>query len=303
MNIEITKFETYSSLTLGIPSDRDISWTLRILSQLKKPEVQVKVLISRWIEKRLTSEELQLLNTYFPTQQLLSQARHAPAMRNLIVNSTQSSHLLFLDDDMVPDPDLLDNAFLIAASEPNVVHQGTPYLVANSDNWLARTEGKLYEKSFRRYLGKDKEVDLLDARVMLAPVEVLRETPFNESMVFGGGEGHELAIRLRERGIALRLAPDLSAAHINRETIAALIAQKRAHGRGRGYMLLQDGPGENGWSGYIKTYLHRHLKEPAINWTRGELDIKELMYVWGTYTVLWLGVLEEMARSKMKPKS
>lgn len=63
---------------------------------------------------------------------------------------------------------------------------------------------------------------------------------------------------------------------------------------------MQDGPGENGWSGYIKTYVHRHLKEPAKDWVKGELDIKELMYIWGTYSILWLGVLEEMARSKVK---
>lgn len=137
---------------------------------------------------------------------------------------------------------------------------------------------------------------------MLSPVEVLRETSFNESMAFGGGEGHELAKRLKERGVTLKLGTELVGAHINRDTIMGLIAQKRAHGRGRGYMLMKDGPGDQGWVGYIKTYLERHLKTPAQDWQKGDLDLRELMYVWGIYSVLWMGVIEELIRGQIKTR-
>ncbi len=294
--------ENEPTLAIGIPADRDISWTQQILSRLESPTSRVEALVARWIENPLTDQDLQDLNEYFPTKEVPSQLRHAPAMRNAIVREAKSTHLLFLDDDMVPEPDLLNNALLLAGRAPNTVHQGIPYHVANSHNWLARTEGKVYKKSFSRYLHDDNGVSLLDARIMLVPVEVLLKTPFDESMAAGGGEGHELARCLLERGIPLRLGAELLGAHINRDTIMSLIAQKRAHGRGRGYMLLQDGPGEGGWSDYIKTYLHRHLIEPAKDWKKGELDTGELIYVWGTYSALWMGVVEEMMRAKLELK-
>ncbi len=299
MNIEADGLELSPSLSIGIPAGRDISWTQRILSRLESPATQVEVLVARWSKTPLTDEDLQRLNKYFPTKEVQSQARHAPAMRNAIVREAQTTHLLFLDDDMVPEPDLLYHALQLAGREPNIVHQGIPYLVANSHNWLARTEGKVYQKSFSRYLTADNQVSLLDARLMLVPVDVLLKTPFNESMAAGGGEGHELARCLIEQGIPLRLGTELLGGHTNRETLMGLIAQKRAHGRGRGYMLLNEGPGEKGWIEYIKTYIGRHLLEPAKDWRKGELNTEELMYVWGTYSVHWLGVIEEIMQAKM----
>lgn len=62
------------SLTLGIPADSEVGWTLQILSKLDKPDKQVRVVISRWIEKPLTLQELKLLNGYFPSEQVLSSA-------------------------------------------------------------------------------------------------------------------------------------------------------------------------------------------------------------------------------------
>lgn len=43
--------------------------------------------------------------------------------------------------------------------------------------------------------------------------------------------------------------------------------------------------------------------EPAKDWGRGELNLEELMYVWGTYSVHWLGVIEEIMRAKIKNKN
>lgn len=290
------------TLTLGIPADRNVTWTLGILSRLKKPPVQIKVLVSRWIEKPLSDKDLRSLNTYFPTQEVVSRGRYAPMMRNAILRSTKSKHILFLDDDMIPDAQLLKKALLLIQREPSVVHQGIPYHVANHAKWLARMEGKVYEKGFKKYTSEDNEVTLLDARVLLAPVAVLLKTPFDESIIFGGGEGRELATELIKRGVKLKLAPDLIASHINRETLTALIAQKRAHGRGRGHMLLDHGPGQAGWPGYIAYYFRRHFKEPIVQWLGGKIHIDELSYVLGTNIIFWLGALEEIARNRNRRK-
>lgn len=295
--------EINPSITVGIPAGRNLDWTSRILSGLESPAATtIEVVVARWTENPLTAQELQDLNQYFPTREVLSQARHAPAMRNAIIWEATSTHLLFLDDDMVPGQNLLASALELAGREPDIVHQGIPYRVANSHNWLARTEGRLYERGYKSYIDKDDNVSLLDARLMLVPVEILRETPFDESLVFGGGEGRELARSLREKGVVLRLARELDAAHINRDTITALVEQKHGHGRGRGYQLLQDGPGENGWLNYFASYARRHYLEPVVKRAKGDLDTGELIYVWGTNTVFWAGVFEQLVRSNLGPK-
>lgn len=298
MNVEVRP-----TLTVGIPAGRNLDWTGRMLSRLESPTTPVEVLVARWIENPLTTHELQDLNRYFPTREVPSQARHAPAMRNAIIWEATSTHILFLDDDMVPGRNLLVGALELAAQEPDIVHQGIPYRVANSHRWLARTEGSLYQRGYSSYVDKDDNVTLLDARLMLAPVQTLRETPFDESLVFGGGEGRELARSLREKGVVLRLARELDAAHINRDTISALVEQKRAHGRSRGYQLMQQGSGEDGWLAYFASYGKRHYLEPAVKRVKGELDTGELIYVWGTNTVFWAGVFEQLLRSRIsKPK-
>ena len=297
MNLEVG-----ATLTVGIPAGRSLDWTGRILSGLESPDTTVEVLVARWTENPLTAQQLQDLNKHFPTKEVSSRARHAPAMRNAIIWEATSTHLLFLDDDMVPGQNLLASALQLAAREPNVVHQGIPYRVANSHKWLARTEGSLYQRGYSSYVDKDDNVTLLDARLMLAPVQILRETPFDESSVYGGGEGRELARSLREKGVVLKLARELDAAHTNRDTIASLVEQKRAHGRGRGYQLMQDGPRKNGWLTYFAGYAKRHFLEPVVDRAKGDLDTGELIYVWGTNTVFWAGVFEQLVRSNLGSK-
>lgn len=296
MDIERKKI----SITLGIPAGRAPDYIHQILSKLEKPTDRVEVLIARWVREPLSDQALELFNGYFPTREVLSKQRHAPAMRNAIIWEAESSHLLFLDDDMVPGSDLLHHAIQLAEAEPGIVYQGIPYRVANSGSWLARTEGKLYERGYKKYINRDGNVSLLDARMMLAPVKLLRETPFDESLVFGGGEGRQLAECLREKGATLRLARGLDGAHINRDTIVGLVVQKLAHGKGRGYQLVQDGPGENGWLTYIDSYAKRHFVQPAVSRFKGELETGELLYIWGTNTIFWVGVLEEIVQSRIK---
>lgn len=293
------------TLAVGIPAGRNLEWTGRILDKLERPDADVEVLVARWAESPLTNQELEGLNALFPTKQVLSEARHGAAMRNAIIREATSTHILFLDDDMVPGQNLLASALVLAAHDPGAVHQGIPYRTANAHNWLARTEGRLYERGYRKYINEDDTVSLLDARLLLAPVETLKETPFDESLVFGSGDGSELARSLSEKGVVLRLARKLDAAHTNRDTVASLAEQKLTHGRGRAYELQKHGPGENGWLDYGATYAKRHYLEPAVRMINGEIGKEELLYIWGTNTILWAGVFEYMLRSydlRLDPK-
>jgi hypothetical protein len=291
------------TLTVGIPAGRSIDWTTGILLELKGSDSNVTVLVARWSEDPLSDQELEGLNAFFSTQQVLSEARHAPAMRNAIVRETTSTHILFLDDDMVPRQNLLASAMGLAATGPDIVYQGFPFRVANADNWFARNEGKLYERGYQKYVDEQNNVSLLDARLMLVPTEALRQTPFDESLVFGGGEGRELAKHLLEKGVVLQLTGELDAAHINRGTLAAAVQQKWAHGRARGQELVQHGPGERGWARYFASYAMRHYLGPALQATTGKLEAEELLYVWSSNTVLWTAAFEYMLRPSLRSQA
>ncbi len=287
------------TLTVGIPAGRTIDWTERIMSGLEYPSTGVEVLVARWDQDPLTDRELEGLNMLLPTREVASPSKDAPTMRNTIVREAVSTHILFLDDDMVPGQNLLSSALAVARREPDAVHQGIPYRVANHHNWLARTEGRLYEVGYQKYIDVDDNVTLLDPRLMLASTETLLETPFDESLVFSSGEGTELAISLMQRNVPLRLARELDAAHINRDTVASLASQKRNHGLGRGYELAKHGPGENGWLSYFADCANRHYVQAVVKRAKGEMNTGEMLYVWGTHTAFWAGVFEYMVRESM----
>lgn len=232
--LNTSAFKNSLGLTVGIPAGRDVKYTLGILSRLKKPKVRVKVIVARWTNTPFQSDDLRSLNLYFSTKQVLSHQRNAPAMRNTIIRNTKSTHILFLDDDTVPDSLILEKALALMSHKPSYIYQGPPYLVANSTSWLARMEGKLYERGFKKYILAGNKVTLLDAKVLLSPTKILKESPFDDSLVFGGGEGRELAKCLMKRKLNLKLTPDLIARHINRDTILSLTLQKLSHGRVRG---------------------------------------------------------------------
>jgi hypothetical protein len=290
------------ALTVGIPADRDISWTARLLSKLDSVDAQVEALVARSVDKTFDSAEMSALNDIFPTVQVSSQLSHAPAMRNAVIAASRARHILFLDDDMVPGENLLASALDLADQEPDVVHQGVPYRVANVYSWLARSEGKLYERGYKKYVEADGSVSMLDARLMLAPTEVLRDTPFNESLVLGAGEGRELAKDLIRKGVVLRLAKQLDAAHLNRDTLISLAKQKRAHGRSLGYLILSNGAGEDGWWRFYANYGKRHFIRPIVEAARGDMGIDEAIYAWGTNTVLWASAFEYMLRKAFEPE-
>lgn len=287
------------TITLGIPSGRDASWILNILSVLKRPPFEVKVLIARWIKAPLAEKELILFNNFFPTEEVFSLEKYTPMMRNVIIKNANTTHILFLDDDMVPKANLLEQSYIISKNNPTTVYQGYPYRVANNNKWLARMEGKLYKKGYSSYV-KGDEVTLLDARILLAPLKIFQETPFDETMIFGGGEGRQLSETLKNKGIQLLLARNLGASHINRETVFDLFIQKRAHGRGRGHTLFTSGPGELGWQQYIKKYLTRHFKVPVVEWSNKEITLDELFYTLATNIVFWCGTIEELTRSYLR---
>lgn len=288
----VMTISTKCDLTIGIPCGRDVNSVLEILRSLNSIDLYIEVLVARWQKYPFSNSEIALLNQYFNVKQVLSKSKHASCRRNTILNFTSSEHILFLDDDVVPDPNLLQSAIELINSNPSDVYQGPPYLVANPDSWIARIEGKFYERTFERHITPQGETALLDARLLLAPVSILLQNPFDESLVFAG-EGEDLAQRLQSQGVRLRFAPTLIGYHKNRESICPLLQQKRCYGNGRGQVLRKKSMKNTEYWHYLYLMFMRHFIKPGINFLIGKETALEAFYTIATNLVFWIGIFEE----------
>jgi len=254
---------------------------------------EIRVVIARPQHDLIAGEALASLPPLVRITQIGCARTHATAMRNALIDAVDTSHVLFLDDDMVPAGDLYERAVDRARLEPAALHQGPPYLVANPQKWLARMEGRLYEETYASYVA-GRAVSLLDARLLLAPTAALRSVRFDESFRYAG-EGRQLATSLQEHGVSCVLAPDLVGYHINRATLRELCRQKRMHGWGRAHALRKNGPGASGWLGYAWRYAVRHYVVPVAELFRKEhVTVQDVAYRYLTNTVFWFGVVEAM---------
>ncbi len=287
------------SLTVAIPSIRSPERVLALLGMLASGNTDaaansINVAIARPQDNTLPQAALRSLPGGLPVRQLPCARSHATAMRNALLDTIDSSHVLFLDDDMVPAPGLYDAASARARMAPEAVHQGPPYLVANPENWFARMEARLYAESYHAYVSGDA-VSILDARLLLAPTEALRRVRFDESFHYAG-EGRQLALALLQEGLPLLLAPELIAYHMNRDSLRGVCQQKRSHGWGRAHTLRTNGPGQGGWVGYFGKYMARHYLLPIKSFFTNGLTAEDVLYQYLTNTVFWMGVLEGMIR-------
>lgn len=285
------------SLTVAVPSGRDMSYIARIISNLSwdASTAQVKFVVGRWCQQPFSDSELTSLSTTFPIEQVLCDQSHSMALRNEIIHQATTGHILFMDDDMVPSSDLIQAALALIQKEPGTVYQGPPYLVANPKSWLARMEGRLYERGYNRYVASNGTVEMLDARLLLAPVSVLLTTPFDASLY--GGEGRDLAERLLAKGVTLLLAPELVGAHINRDSLGALVTQKRLHGNGRGQRYLRMSCRHEMVS-TMKADLARHMLSPLKDMFTRRKRFAEVIYILGTNAAFWYGIMEVVIKNK-----
>lgn len=281
-------------LTLAIPNGREFSDALRILTHVRVPKrLGAVAVISRPHCRPVRGHPFGTWRYYGGIDVLVvpSACPFPPAMRNAIIDSLKTSHVLFLDDDVVPAPDLVEQAANLSNSFPDTVFQGPPYLAANPEHFLSRMESRLYERGFTTYTTSDGKVSILDARILLMPTSIARTHRFDASLVYGG-EGRDLARRLAENLVSMRIAPQLRVSHINRTSLIGLLKQKRVHGNGRGQHLRDHGPGAGGWGEYLIQYSRRHFLDPAISALLGRVPAHEAAYVLLTNAFFWICVLE-----------
>ncbi len=223
----------------------------------------------------------------------VSERANATAMRNRAVDPVETPWVAFLDDDVEVDLRYYERLSALVEGPPQRVVQGVPYLCSNEHRLLARLESRNYQHGLASYRGPEDRLATLDARNLFIDTELIRHFRFDETLLFAG-EGQDLAVRLAAAGIPIGYDEELRVYHRNRESLAALVRQKYAHGRGRAQLLRKNGDVD--LRRYAARYVVRHFAEPVASMFTRRLKPSDAIYRVATNAVFWAGTLREAAR-------
>lgn len=277
------------SISVGIPSTRSFDFIFMLLNKIEYIDYKVEIVISRLSDSLFTEKDTQRISSC-KIVQVTSPKQQSTSMRNSILDHVKSDYVLFLDDDMIPSSDILIVCNELILQNPNCVFQGTPYNVYNSENWLARMEGKQYERIFSKKIKANNEIDHIDARILLAPVKLLREIRFDERLI-NGRDGHDLAERILKKNIRIYYAPNLTGRHFYRDKWKSVIKQKIRQGKGRGQILLSKKKSLSQWTTFLLKDFYGHFIKPILNTLLGRITFSDLAYILTTHMFYWLSTL------------
>jgi hypothetical protein len=278
------------SISIGIPSTRDFSFISKIINQVDYKETNTNIVIARQPNFQFSNGEFSSFNTVNITQ-VISPKKQSTCMRNTIISNVNSDYVLFLDDDMLPSKNILQVCNDLILKNPNGIFQGTPYITLNTESWLARMEGRQYERIFKNKLISDSEVNHIDARILLAPVKLLKQIPFDEKLV-NGRDGHDLAEKLLRGGNKIYYAASLTGKHFYRTNWSSVIKQKIRQGKGRGQILLSKSRSSLQWVKFFMNDFYGHFIQPIFNTISGRIKFSDLLYIHVTHFFYWGSTLK-----------
>jgi GT2 family glycosyltransferase len=162
-----------------------------------------------------TTKLLSNLRLPFALTSLTQQNAGPSSARNRGVRSAQAPIILFLDDDIVPDPGLVAAHFARHQSKNSIavigaiqLHPGSPYLfLGEATDWST--------EHFRRCTAPGYKVvpqDVPGGNFSVPREDLDRAGGWNEQML-GGGEDRELAVRLVASGVELIFAQEAVVQH------------------------------------------------------------------------------------------
>jgi glycosyltransferase involved in cell wall biosynthesis len=285
-----------SNVTVCIPVGREVIWVSKILDQLVSENFsgQISLVTAR---KTIFEDLLCLSRTYQKVKLKIaisfSKKGHCSALRNLAIENVNTDWCWFLDDDIRLDSGFstvlssITNSF----SDTFEVIQGCPYNCSNEHSWLARCERELYEIRVKRNLSEEGTIiRILDPRNLIIKTATIRSFKFNEQLHFGG-DGLDLAERLREQGILTRYSAQLVVFHHHRDTWATLIKQKLRHGIGRVALDSQLSFLETGIIRYIHYVFHRHFMGPFRFFSSEKMSLQLKAYTLITTWIFCVGLM------------
>lgn len=179
----------------------------------------------------------------FPLQLIEQSTSGAATARNLGVSAAKGGLLLFLDDDIVPEPGMIDAHIRTHIGEERLVAIGPYYPVPLPGvdffrimvrNWWEDHFASAMEKG-HRYSYRD----VLSGNLSITRRFFDAIGGFDESFSDCGSEDWELGVRLIRAGASIRYVPDAKAFHHEQETMSLDRSFQRARMEGRGYARMR----------------------------------------------------------------
>ena len=195
------------------------------------------------------------------------------AARNPLVQSARGELLLFLDDDVVPPPELLANLARVARQYPFVSVFGGPNETPPESPQFEIVQGAVMSSLIgagpvsRRYGARTP--GFADERwFTLCNLAIRRVSmlPFLTTLVCA--EENEVLAELRAQNEVMRYEPCLSVLHNRRRTLRSFARQMFKYGRGRG-QLLAHAPETFRLAFVVPSMLVAYLGALAVLWACG----------------------------------
>lgn len=169
---------------------------------------------------------------------------HPGAARNLLVERSRGELLLFLDDDVTVEPDLLARLARVADEHPTCDVFGGPNDTPSHSSRFQITQGAVLASivgsgPVRRRYGAHPPGEADERFFILCNLAVRRRVMVAFSTELLCAEENELLAELASRHVTMYYDPELVAYHERRATLSGFARQMHKYGQGRGQVLVR----------------------------------------------------------------
>jgi succinoglycan biosynthesis protein ExoA len=192
------------------------------------------------------SSVAEVVHEYFPDAAVIGVNGVYPGgARNLLVEQATGDLLLFLDDDITANPDLLARVASAAAQHPEAGVFGGPNLTPQGSTSFQVTQGAVLASlvasgPVRHRYGAHPAGSANERYFTLCNLAVRRHVmlPFDPSLLCA--EENAVLNELHRRGVEMRYDPNMVVFHERRDDVAGFCRQMHKYGRGRGQVMRQE---------------------------------------------------------------
>lgn len=169
------------------------------------------------------------------------------AARNVLIERSRGRFLLFLDDDVVPEPHLLRRLGELIEEHPEASVFGGPNLTPAGSSWFQSLQGDILASlgatgPVRRRYGAHPPGEADERWFILCNLAIRREhmLPFAAALVCA--EENDVLQGLAQADRTMFYHPDLAVDHQRRPDLRSFVRQLYKYGRGRGQVIVRRGP-------------------------------------------------------------
>lgn len=240
---------------------------LQALSKQSFPTQEFETIVVVDGSSDATQEMLQGLQTPYSLRYLNQPQSGVAAARNHGAREAQGRLLVFLDDDLIPHPRLLEEHVRMQSQVPPGVMLGRLYPPATGKRRGWNTwEERVYEKHFAALKSGDRPPSgrrLYSGNFSIPRESFIKCGGFDESLE--RGEDVELGFRLEKAGVPFYYNPEASVIHLGRRSFASWCNSSYLYGRTDVLLAVK--------SGHInvlpEVFSWYHRKQRMIRWMIG----------------------------------